>query len=126
MTGVDTLATPIALPSGDTIGVLGFYTDTSTPDARDLRAVRRDVARAVARYGTVIVTMHLGAEGPPAQRTQNANERFLDTDRGNPVGFADAAFSGGATLVDWARAARAARGGMARRRSWCSIRSATC
>ncbi len=99
VTGVDTLATPIALPSGDTIGVLGFYTDASTPDARDLRAVHRDVARAVARYGTVIVTMHLGAEGPPAQRTQNANERFLDTDRGNPVGFADAAFSAGATLV---------------------------
>ncbi len=100
VTGADTNATPVALPSGDTIGVLGFYTDTTAPDARDLRAVRRYVARAAARYGVVIVTMHLGAEGPEAQRTRNANEIFLKKiNRGNPVGFADAAFAGGATLV---------------------------
>lgn len=99
VTGADTIATPLALPSGDTIAVLGFYTDTTAPDARDLAAVRRHVARATARYGTVIVTMHLGAEGPSAQRTHNANERFLKMNRGNPVGFANAALAGGATLV---------------------------
>jgi poly-gamma-glutamate capsule biosynthesis protein CapA/YwtB (metallophosphatase superfamily) len=100
VTGVDTLATAVVLASGDTIGVLGFYTDSTTPDARDLRAVRRYVARAVDQYGTVIVTMHLGAEGPTAQRTKNATERFLTKiNRGNPVAFADAAFAGGATLV---------------------------
>ena len=100
VTGVDTLATPVVLASGDTIGVLGFYTDSTTPDARDVRAVRRHVSRAVAQFGTVIVTMHLGAEGPTAQRTKNATEKFLTRiNRGNPVAFADAAFSGGATLV---------------------------
>ena len=99
VTGYDTLATAVGLPSGDTIGVLGFYTDSVSPDARDLRAVRRHVARAVAQYGAVIVTMHLGAEGPSAQRTRNETERFLKLNRGNPVGFADAAFAGGATLV---------------------------
>jgi len=99
VTGRDTLATPVPLPSGDTIGILGFYTDTTAPDARDLAAVRRHVARAVARYGTVVVTMHLGAEGVTAQRTRNAIERFLRIDRGNPVGFANAAIAGGATLV---------------------------
>ena len=100
VTGVDTLATPVVLASGDTIGVLGFYTDSTTPDARDVRAVRRHVARAVEQFGTVIVTMHLGAEGPTAQRTRNATERFLTRiNRGNPVAFADAAFAGGATLV---------------------------
>jgi hypothetical protein len=98
-TGADTVATPIALPSGDTIAILGFHTDTASPDARDLAAVRRHVARATAQYGTVIVTMHLGAEGPLAQRTRNATERFLKLDRGNPVGFANAALTGGATLV---------------------------
>ena len=37
---------------------------------------------------------------PRAQRTRNATERFLTKiNRGNPVGFADAAFAGGATLV---------------------------
>jgi len=98
-TGADTLATPVALPSGDTIAFLGFHTDTTTPDARDLAAVRRHVRRAVQRYGTVVVTMHIGAEGPAAQRTRNVNERFLKMSRGNPVGFANAAFAGGATLV---------------------------
>ena len=100
VTGVDTLATPVVLASGDTIGVLGFYTDSTTPDARDVRAVRRHVARAAEQFGTVIVTMHLGAEGPTAQRTRNATERFLERiNRGNPVAFADAAFAGGATIV---------------------------
>jgi hypothetical protein len=99
VTGNDTLATPVVLPSGDTIAFLGFHTDTTTPDARDLRAVRRHVSRAVERFGTVIVTMHLGAEGVGAQRTRNANEIFLKMHRGNPVGFADAAMAGGATLV---------------------------
>ncbi|MDB4876792.1 MAG: hypothetical protein JWM41_3238 [Gemmatimonadetes bacterium] len=99
VTGGDTLATPVPLRSGDTIAVLGFHTDTTTPDARDLRAVRRHVARAVEQYGTVIVTVHMGAEGPRAQRTKNANERFLRMDRGNPVGFADAALAAGATMV---------------------------
>jgi hypothetical protein len=100
VTGADTIATPVALPSGDTIGVLGFYTDTTAPDARNLRAVRRHVARAAAQYDVVIVTMHLGAEGPEAQRTRNANEIFLKKiNRGNPIGFADAAFAGGATMV---------------------------
>jgi hypothetical protein len=69
------------------------------PDARDLDAVRRDVRRAADRYPIVVVTMHLGGEGPGAQRTRNATEIFLGMDRGNPVGFADAAFAGGATLV---------------------------
>jgi hypothetical protein len=99
VTGADTLATPIALASGDTIAILGFHTDTAAPDARDLAAVRRHVARAVSQYGTVIVTMHLGAEGPTAQRTKNATESFLKLNRGNPVGFANAALRGGATLV---------------------------
>jgi hypothetical protein len=100
VTGADTIATPVMLASGDTIGVLGFYTDRDSPDARDLSAVRRHVARAVRRFGTVIVTMHLGAEGPGAQRTRNGREIFLGSiDRGNPVAFADSAFAGGATLV---------------------------
>ncbi len=97
--GADTIATPVALPSGDTIAMLGFHTDSDAPDARDLDAVRRHVRRAADRYPIVVVTMHLGGEGPGAQRTQNATEVFLGMDRGNPVGFADAAFAGGATLV---------------------------
>ena len=98
VTGRDTLATAVRLASGDTIGILGFYTDTPPHPTRagSLGRSSRHVARAVDQYGTVIVTMHLGAEGATAQRTRNAIERFLRIDRGNPVGFADAAFAGGA------------------------------
>ena len=99
VTGADTLATPVRTPAGDTIGVLGFHTSDETPDARDLDAVRRHVARAVDRWGTVIVTMHLGAEGAAAQRTRDSTELFLDMDRGNPVAFVNTALDAGATLV---------------------------
>ena len=99
VTGADTIATPVPTVTGDTIGVLGFYTSDSTPDARDTAAVRRLVARAADRFAAVIVTMHLGAEGRDAQRTTDASERFLGIDRGNPVAFADAAVRGGASLV---------------------------
>lgn len=101
VTGADTLATPVVTARGDTLAVLGFYTSPDTPDARDLAAVRRHVARAVARYGTVIVTAHIGAEGVKAQRTPDATEYFLASriNRGNPVGFATAAFDAGATAV---------------------------
>jgi hypothetical protein len=99
VTGADTLATPVRTPAGDTIGVLGFHTSETTPDARDTALVRRLVARAAGRYAAVIVTMHIGGEGFGAQRTMDVQERFLGADRGNPVAFADAAIQGGASLV---------------------------
>lgn len=101
VTGADTMATPVILPDGNTIAMLGFYTSTETPDVRDLPAVRRHVARAVEMYGTVIVTAHLGAEGLTAQRTRDSTELFLASkiDRGNPVAFANAALDAGATAV---------------------------
>lgn len=100
VTGADTIATPVVTPAGDTIGVLGFYTSSDSPDARDTAAVHRHVERASQQYPLVIVTMHLGAEGATAQRTRDATEVFLKRiDRGNPVAFADAAVRGGAALV---------------------------
>ena len=99
VTGADSVATAAPLRSGDTLGVLGFYTSDSTPDARDTATVRRLVSRAADRYPVVIVTMHLGAEGREAQRTTDAPERYLGIERGNPVAFADAAVRGGASLV---------------------------
>jgi hypothetical protein len=99
VTGADTLATPIVTARGDTLAFLGFYTGSDSPDARNLPAVRRHVARAVEQYGTVIVTMHLGAEGLAAQRTRDTSEVFVGTQRGNPVAFAQAAIDAGATAV---------------------------
>jgi hypothetical protein len=99
VTGVDTLATPLISARGDTLAFLGFHTSAESPDARDLAAVRRHVARAVQHYGTVIVTMHLGAEGVGAQRTRNVAERLGTAARGNPVAFANTVFAAGATLI---------------------------
>jgi hypothetical protein len=101
VTGADTLATRVVLPDSTVLGVLGFHTNDAATDARNLFAVRRHVARAVEQYGTVIVTVHIGAEGIGAQRTRDTTELFLASkiDRGNPVAFARTAFEGGAALV---------------------------
>ena len=98
VTGADTLATAVATAAGDTIAFLGFST-SAEPDARDLDAVRRHVARAAERYERVVVTAHIGAEGVRAQRTRDTVERFYGTDRGNPVAFARAAVDAGADVV---------------------------
>ena len=100
-TGRDSLATEVMLQDSTTIGVLGFYAGDMLMDARNLGAVRRHVARAVERYGTVVVTAHIGAEGIGWQRTRDTTEIFLESriDRGNPVAFARTAFEAGAALV---------------------------
>jgi hypothetical protein len=101
VTGADSLATLVALPDSTVVAILGFYTSDIATDARNIAGVRRLVARAVAAYGTVIVTAHIGAEGQAAQRTRDSTEYFLESriDRGNPVAFANAALDAGATLV---------------------------
>jgi hypothetical protein len=97
-TGADTLGTPVAVGDGDTVAVLGF-SPWSVARVQDLAAVRRHVARAVARYARVIVTMHIGAEGASARHTVDRVERFAGENRGNSVAFARAAVEGGASLV---------------------------
>jgi capsule synthesis protein PGA_cap len=99
VTGADSIATIVVTPRGDTVAFLGFYTSPESPDARDLAAVKRYVRQATNDASVVIVTMHLGAEGVNAQRTRNQSERFVGTNRGNPVAFAKAALDAGATAV---------------------------
>lgn len=100
VTGSDTLPTLVVTPTGrDTIAFLGFSTFRAGPDARDLRAVRRHVARAAASYPRVVVSVHNGAEGVGAQRTSDQLETYLGENRGNPVAFARAAVESGASLV---------------------------
>jgi capsule synthesis protein PGA_cap len=98
ITGADTLATALAVGDGDTVGVLGF-SPWSIAGVADLDAVRRHVARAAVRYGRVIVTMHIGAEGAPARHTPDSVEVFAGENRGNSVAFAHAAAESGASLV---------------------------
>jgi hypothetical protein len=98
VTGADTLATPVIIAEGDTIGVLGF-SPWSAATPLDLAAVRRHVSRAAAQYHRVIVTMHIGAEGPAARHTRAVEERFAGERRGNSIAFARAASESGASLV---------------------------
>lgn len=100
VTGNDTIPALVVSENGrDTVAVLGFSTFRAGPDARDLSAVRRHVARAFARYKRVVVSVHMGAEGRGAQRTPHETEIFLGEDRGNPVEFARTAVESGAALV---------------------------
>jgi hypothetical protein len=101
VTGADTLATPVLLRDGVTVGILGFYAGDMVNDARNIVAVQRHVARAVEQYGTVVVTAHIGAEGIGWQRVGDSTEFFLESriDRGNPVAFGRAALDAGAALV---------------------------
>jgi len=98
VTGADTVPTLVTTSAGDTLAILGFSA-WSDPGVGDTAAVRRIVGRAAARYGRVIVTAHLGAEGQPAQRTADSFELFAGERRGNPVAFAHAAVDAGAGLV---------------------------
>src|SRR6185436_19417334 len=88
--GADSNATAVDLGDGDTVAVLGF-SPWNDPSVLDLAAVRRHVARAAAQYHRVIVTMHIGAEGPAARHTPNRAERFAGEQRGNSMAFARAA-----------------------------------
>lgn len=100
VTGADSIATVVVTSRGDTVAILGFSTSGGrAPDARRLVAVRRHVAAAAARHRRVVVTMHLGAEGPGALRTVDSTERYYGARRGNPVAFARAAVGAGADLV---------------------------
>jgi poly-gamma-glutamate capsule biosynthesis protein CapA/YwtB (metallophosphatase superfamily) len=100
VTGNDTLPVLVVTSEGrDTTAVIGFSTFRAGPNARDLSAVRRHVARAFARYRRVVVSVHMGAEGRGAQRTRDETESFFGEDRGNPVAFARAASEAGAALV---------------------------
>jgi hypothetical protein len=98
VTGADTIPSLAITKRGDTIAVLGFSA-WSSPGVGDLGAVSRLVAAAHARYGRVIVTAHMGAEGASAQRTGDSTEHYVGEDRGNPVAFAHAAIDAGAWLV---------------------------
>ncbi len=99
VTGADTIATKVALESGDTVAFLGFSTAQAGPDPRDLDAVQRHVRRAAAASRRVVVTMHMGAEGRGAQRTGDSAESYLGEDRGNAVAFARRAVDAGASMV---------------------------
>jgi hypothetical protein len=98
VTGADTIPTPVPVGEGDTVAVLG-YSAWNRPTVHDLDALRRHVAAAQLRYGRVIVTMHIGAEGPSARHTPDREERFVGERRGNSVAFARAASEAGASMV---------------------------
>jgi hypothetical protein len=98
VTGVDTEPTVAVTAAGDTVAILGFSA-WSDPDVSDTAAVRRIVGRAAARFGRVVVTAHLGAEGRHAQRASDSLERFAGERRGNPIAFAHTAVDAGAGFV---------------------------
>lgn len=99
VSGADTNPALVPLATGDTVALLGFSVFSAGPDAKDLDGVRRLVGRAAERYGRVVVSLHMGAEGVAAQRTPGAVEEFAGENRGNVVATAHAAVDAGAGFV---------------------------
>lgn len=81
------------------VAALGFAAYPWASPIRDLRAVRRLVARAARRANVVVVFMHAGAEGGGQVHTPNRDEQAYGEQRGNPRAFARAAVDAGADIV---------------------------
>lgn len=88
------------LPVGGVrVAVLGFAPYPWASNLLDLREVRRLVSAAARRAQVVIVTMHVGAEGPDRKRVPGGSETYLGEPRGNSRAFSHAAVEAGADLV---------------------------
>jgi len=87
---------------GKNVAVAGFSYSLRTRYVHpllDIEAAREIVAELKGKYDLVVVSFHGGAEGAPAMRVADAEEKFLGEQRGNVVRFARAAVDAGADLV---------------------------
>ncbi len=72
------------------------------PGSRSITQPERTLAEISGlkkKFDVVIVSAHVGAEGPGAQNTPNRNEIYLGENRGNSIAFARAAVDAGADLI---------------------------
>ena len=65
----------------------------------DLDEAAKTIGGLKDEYDIVIVTVHAGAEGAAARHVSDAEEVFLDENRGNMISFSHAVIDAGADLV---------------------------
>jgi poly-gamma-glutamate capsule biosynthesis protein CapA/YwtB (metallophosphatase superfamily) len=81
------------------VAMLGFAPYEYYNSIHDLEAAKDLISEAQKKADVVIVSMHSGAEGTGALRTQNQTEYFYGENRGNSVQFARTMIDAGADLV---------------------------
>ena len=81
------------------VAFIGFSHYRFHNSVNELAAARRLVRRAAGRADIVVVSAHMGAEGPRALRVRNRREIYYGQNRGNPVRFARLVVDAGADLV---------------------------
>jgi poly-gamma-glutamate capsule biosynthesis protein CapA/YwtB (metallophosphatase superfamily) len=81
------------------VAMLGFAPYEYYNSIHDLEAAKDLISEAQKKADVVIVSMHSGAEGTGALRTQNQTEYFYGENRGNSVQFARTMVDAGADLV---------------------------
>lgn len=81
------------------IAMIGFAPYQMYNSIHDLETAKALIQQARQKADIVIVSMHAGAEGTAALRTQNKTEFFYGENRGNSVQFARNMIDAGADLV---------------------------
>jgi poly-gamma-glutamate capsule biosynthesis protein CapA/YwtB (metallophosphatase superfamily) len=81
------------------VAMVGFAPYEYYNSIHDLEAAKDLISEAQKKADVVIVSMHSGAEGTGALRTQNQTEYFYGENRGNSVQFARTMIDAGADLV---------------------------
>ncbi|MDR1848570.1 MAG: CapA family protein [Zoogloeaceae bacterium] len=80
-------------------GFVAFAPNIGTVSFRDLARAKALLAELRKNSDIVIVSMHIGAEGPGHTRVTRKTETFVGENRGNPYEFARFAIDNGADLV---------------------------
>jgi hypothetical protein len=80
-------------------GFVAFAPNTGTVSFHDQPRARELIAEVKKKCDIMIVSMHIGAEGPRHSRITRNSELFVGENRGNPYAFARLAIDSGADLV---------------------------
>ena len=82
-----------------TVAMIGFAPYKVYNSIHDLQTAAALVKAAKRRANIVVVSMHVGAEGPKAMYVKNQNEYFYGENRGNSIKFARTMVDAGADLI---------------------------
>jgi hypothetical protein len=80
-------------------GFVAFAPNTGTVSFHDQPRAKELIAEVKKKCDIMIVSMHIGAEGPRHSRITRNSELFVGENRGNPYAFARLAIDNGADLV---------------------------
>ncbi len=81
------------------IGILGFYWTDYFNNYKNIRKVKKLVKSSEKKVDILIVTFHGGGEGKASLHTENKDEYYGSSNRGNVIKFAHTAIDHGADLV---------------------------